>query len=61
MPYITLTIVVGDELAIPTFGEDVGQLEEHGLHDHVNTLTKNHILDDSSVAMCSLCSLCSHM
>ena len=54
MPYITLTIVVGDELAIPTFGKDVGQLEEHGLHDHVNTLTKNHILDDSNVAMCSL-------
>ena len=54
MPYITLMIVVGDELASLTFGEDVGQLEEHGLHDHVNTLTKNHILDDSNVAMCSL-------
>ena len=54
MPYITLMIVVGDELASLTFGEDVGQLEEHSLHDHVNTLTKNHILDDSNVAMCSL-------
>ena len=53
MPYIALTIVVGDELASLTFGEDVGQLEEHSLHDHVNTLTKNHILDDNSVAMCS--------
>ena len=53
MPYITLMIVVGDELASLTFGEDVGQLEEHSLHDHVNTLTKNHILDDSNVAMCS--------
>ena len=53
MPYIALMIVVGDEPASLTFGEDVGQLEEHSLHDYVNTLTKNHILDDSNVAMCS--------